>query len=127
MKKFIAAMLFTVSANSFAAGPYDGIWLIDPYGYVTISEKDGVMIAVINFNDTYSGYWMAFSGARVDNKVELQLLNVPDNYTGVDMTLNATITSDTTFTARQISCTPLSEWDKCILENDTVINGTKVW
>ena len=70
---------------------------------------------------------MAFSGARVDNKVELQLLNVPDNYTGVDMTLSATITSDTTFTARQISCTPLSEWDECMFENNTVINGTKVW
>lgn len=90
MKKFIAAMLFTVSTNSFAAGPYDGIWSIDPYGYVTISEKDGVMIAVINWTDTYSGYWMAYSGTRVDNKVELRSLNVPDNYTGVDVILNAT-------------------------------------
>jgi hypothetical protein len=62
MKKFLVVMLSLIPTQSFAAGPYDGIWEIKPYGYAIVTENNNEMIIVAVYNDDYGGDWVASSG-----------------------------------------------------------------
>ncbi len=125
----IAVILFLIaSCVANAAGPYDGIWSLDEaseLGYFVASENNGkIIIAGLSSPDSDGvREWGAVWGDRVNNKVRLTRL-IDDN---IDLVIDVTFTSDTTFTFKQISCTPLKVDYECRLPNGAMLNGSKIW
>lgn len=121
MKKFLIALLFLLPAHSFAAGPYDGIWAIFPYGYFTISERDNVLIVVTLGIDDDDGKWAAYQGPRNGNIARLQTV-----YGNAQVIIDTTFDSDTTSRAAIVSCEPNPGY-YCAFPVGTILNATKVW
>lgn len=130
MKKIVAIFLFLFSSNSlYAAGPYDGIWIIseNPFaGYFVVTENNGQMIVVgLNLpsedEPTYS--WDAASGIRNNNTVRLETIVS----SSVNVTIDVVMTSDAIFTMTQVSCAPISADWECKLPNGTQFHGTKIF
>jgi hypothetical protein len=121
MKKIIAVILLLISSNSFAAGLYDGIWVIFPYGYFTVSERDNVLIVVTLATDNDDGSWSAYQGSRNGNSARLQTI-----YGNVQTIVDLNFNSDTTANATIISCQPNPGY-VCLFPAGTVLNASKVW
>ena len=123
MKKLIAAALLLFSSQLFAAGPYDGIWSIAPYGYATVSERDGVLVIVSVYNADYGGIWTASQGMRVNNMARMtQIVGIGQSV------YDLVIESDTTAKITQVSCSvPISSGYYCQFPNGYVLYATKVW
>jgi hypothetical protein len=121
MKKFLVALLLLVPAQSFAAGPFDGIWEIKPYGYAIVSENNNEMIIVAVYNDDYGGDWVASRGTRTDNKARIT------NITGEgNIISDIEIKTDTIAEITQVSCIPNIGYE-CLLPDGYKITATKVW
>lgn len=120
-KKLIAAALLLFSSQLFAAGPYDGIWS-SPYGYATVSERDGVLVIVSVYNADYGGIWTASQGIRVNNMARMtQIVGIGQNVSDL------VFESDTTVKITFVSCSvPISSGYYC-LPNGYVLYATKVW
>ena len=120
MKKLIILIsFFLLPLSSFAAGPFDGIWQIESLGYTTISERNGVVVAV-NVYDR--GDWEAYRGVRNNNLIRFETIKSTAN-----TVLNVVITSDTTATVTQESCVPVVQGSACLLPNGVSLNAVKVW
>lgn len=121
MKKFLVAILFLVPNQSFAAGPYDGIWAIFPYGYLTISERDNILIVVTLVTDDEDGRWAAYQGPRNGNTARLQTI-----YGNAQVIIDTNFDSDTTSRATIVSCQPNPGYI-CAFPVGTILNASKVW
>ena len=127
MKKFSVSLLIGLGlfvTEAQAIGPYDGIWEAtyngSPVGYYATHEKDGLVIAVSLARGNSS--WEAFSGPRSGNTLSLSTL-----VSGVNFQGTVTFTSDSTFTARQVSCVPVVVGVSCSLPNGAILQGVKIW
>lgn len=94
MKKLILTLItYCFVFPAYATGPYDGIWQSPDHDlYMTIHEKDGVLILVALSQSGQTYLWNASSGVRTDNKAELK--TVVGN---IEAVVDLTMTSDTTF------------------------------
>ncbi|MBY0483461.1 hypothetical protein [Nitrosomonas sp.] len=120
-KALIAISLLLSSMQSFAAGPYDGIWIVDPIGYATINENDGVMIVVVVYHEDYGDIWRAYQGVRTDNKARIT------NITGEGKLVHdIEIKTDMIAEITQVSCIPPPGYE-CLLPNGYKLTATKVW
>lgn len=121
-KVLLTASFLLASAQSFAdGGPYDGIWIFEPYGYAQVTERSGVMVAILNYNEDYGGVWEAFMGTRIDNYTRLTTIK---GY--VNSVFDLTVDSSNNATVTQISCTPTPYAD-CAFTNGTRLHGVKIW
>ena len=118
VKKVIVAMMFFVSSLAIAAGPYDGIWFAQGVGYFSVHENNGTMVLVRMADDSYR-WWEASVGTRNGNQIRFETLI--SDVVGVT---NVTMTSDTTFSATQESCSPASE---CLFPDGATFTGIKVF
>ena len=127
MKKLAAVLLIglgIVTTDARSAGPYDGIWVATYDGslvaYYSAHENAGTVVAASLPYD--NSYWEAFMGQRSGNTATLTTV-----VSGVTATMSVTFTSDTTFTARQVSCVArLAGWH-CLFPNGTTFQGTKIF
>ncbi len=117
MKIAIAAVMFFISLPAISAGPYDGIWNAQNLGYISVHENNGQIIIIRLQKDL--GYWEALMGPRNGNTIRLESI-----VSSVNVVLNVTMTSDTTFTATQESCTPDTT---CILPDGFSFTGLKIF
>jgi len=116
MKKYILAMLLLNSSLVMADGPYDGIWSSQA-GYFALHENAGTIIAVRLLSDQST--WEAFIAPRDGNSFTLESL-----ISDVSIVIDITMTSDTTFSAIQVSCAPTY---LCDFPSGTRFSGNKVW
>lgn len=114
------AFVLLFAGASHAAGPYDGIWHSEDYGYLTVHENNGdVVIAQL---DTDTEGWSALTGQRSEN-----MLHVETAIGRVKSVIDVVITSETTFSATQVSCEPILAGSSCGTPNGHIFSGTKVW
>jgi hypothetical protein len=116
------ALLSTTEAK--AAGPYDGIWYLiyggQFVGYYSVHERDGTAVAVgLEGNNNT---WEAYIGVRTGSSVTMSTI-----VGGVALQSVVTFTSDTTLTARQLSCVPTLPGWQCLLPNGATAQGHKIW
>lgn len=122
MKKYFYALLLVMSIPANAAGPYDGIWEIDPLGYAIVSEIDTKMLVVTVFNEEYGGIWNASEGFRIDNKARIRQI-VGLGYSVLDLEIK----SDTSADITQVSCiSPITD-QECPFANGHKFIATKIW
>ncbi len=127
MKKRAAVLLIglgMVVPDANAAGPYDGIWQVTQAGalvaYYSAHENGGTVIAAALPYD--NSYWEAFMGQRSGATATLTTV-----VSGVTATMSVTFTSDTTLTARQVSCVANRAGWQCLFPNGTTFQGTKIF
>ena len=123
IKFFVVLFLIAITPKvASAVNIYDGIYQINPnIGFVTFSEKNGTMIAVVN--QTYGGYswgagWGTMNGSSVQLSTILGTLN---------QTINVNLTSASTFSATIVSCNPNTAGYYCLFSAGQTFTGTKVW
>ncbi|PTQ86897.1 hypothetical protein [Nitrosomonas ureae] len=121
MKRYLLAIALLGSSYSYAAGPYDGIWAMFPYGYLTISERDNILIVVTLVTDEEDGKWSAYQGGRNGNFARLQTI-----YGNAQVIVDTSFDSLTTAKATIVSCEPNPGYI-CLFPPGTVLNASKVW
>lgn len=117
MNKIVIIALLAISMPAMSAGKYDGIWDSKELGYISLHENNGQIIVVRLEKDL--GFWEASSGTLIGNTVRLNTI-VSDVTSVIDVTL----TSDTTYTATQVSCRPISN---CQLPDGYTFTGSKIF
>lgn len=115
----VGSIAFAVEGQ--AESIYDGIYQLDPnFGYVTLREQNGSMVAVIN-QTLPDLRWGAATGALNGSSVRLSTV-----IGTVNTTVDVTFTSPSTFQATQVSCTPDPGY-YCIFQNGATFSGKKIW
>lgn len=121
IKNLIFAIMFLISSPTFASGLYDGIWALFPYGYITLTERENVLIAVVLATDDDDGGWEAYQGPRNGNTARLNTI-----FGNAQVTVDVNFESDTTMKATIVSCRPNPDY-YCLFPAGTVLNINKVW
>ena len=122
LKSSIFFILFSfLTFNVYAEGVFDGIYNTNPnIGYAYLKENIGSVIVVLNQTIQDDLQWNAASGNLIGNAVRLYSL-IGYNTTVTDVTF----TSNTTFTATQVSC--VAGKRTCLFPNGTTFTGNKIW
>jgi hypothetical protein len=99
----VIALIWLVPLTAQAAGPYDGIWVVNevPDMYVTINQSDDVVVVLTLFTDT--GQWNGLTGQAQGDQVELSYVVSVNGVTAVYL---LEFTSTTTATNTLTSCSP---------------------
>ncbi len=126
MKKLLTAIAFVfASTTAQAAGPYDGLWLVNfsgYYFYYSIHENNGQVIAAQLADGL--GSWGASSGTRNNNVIDLQSIR---GYNQVIGHWVATVTSATTATIEQLSCAPAYSGAYCLTSGYATGSAQKIF
>ncbi|MCK5354417.1 MAG: hypothetical protein KAJ63_04815 [Methyloprofundus sp.] len=119
MKKILFGALILICSTVQAEGVYDGIWQSEGIGYFSVHEKQGTIIVARLSGE--GQLWEAYSGTISGNTSTIKTL-VSD----VEAVLNVTWTSETTFSATQVSCVELMS-GSCFLPDGFTFTGHKIW
>lgn len=100
----VVALIWLVPLTAQAAGPYDGIWVVNqvPDMYVTINQSGDEVVVLTLFTDT--GQWNALTGQMQGDQVELSYVVSVNGVTAVYL---VEFTSATTGTTTLTSCSPV--------------------
>jgi len=104
---------------------YDGIWLLDNVGYVSMHEKEGNLIAVVldtEINDDGDYTWEAYWGPLAGNKLTLTTL-----IANVAAEIVVTFESQTSLKWILNACTPVAADSDCDIPIGTEFSGQKIW
>ena len=117
MKKLLCAVLLTLSFNVFA-GDRDGIWQIGATGYLSIHERNNVLV-VVRLNP-FTQEWDVLSGTRKDDEAKVSSL-----ISFVDTELKITFLSDSRLRVHQVYCH--EDGGECLLPDNVPFMGNKIW
>lgn len=122
MKKIVCAVLLFFASSVMAdEGKFDGIRYSDVIGYISVHERNGIMI-VIRLSESMR-LWEAHMGPRNGNTFRIETIKSP----GAITVTNITMTSDITFSATQESCRVTDFIYSCLLPDGYTFTGTKIW
>jgi len=121
MKAVVFALLALLAFSSQAqtTANFSGVWALSTGNFVSVHQTGNVVIVAFLAVPDWGGHWEALRGTVVGSSARVQTI-----YGYATAVVDVKLTSPTTLTATQISCTPLTSGYTC-LPNGEQVSGIK--
>lgn len=125
MKYVLLFLMLTATPSVFSQSTanFSGIWLLSSGNYVSIHQVGNTIVAAtLGVQASTGGLWEAMEGTVIGQTATAHTI-----YGYVNSSTTVQLTSPTTFTATQLSCTPMVAGYYCAYSNGTRLTATKVF
>lgn len=125
MKYILLVLMLTSTSSAFSQSTanFSGIWLTSSGNYISIHQVGNAIIAAtLGVQPSTGGVWEAMEGTVLGQSATAHTI-----YGYVNSTTTVTLTSPTTFTATQLSCTPMVAGFYCAYANGTKLTAEKIF